>query len=184
MDLSDQAEWRLPPVAPIVVVMGVSGCGKTSVGLALAAAIGRPFLEGDALHSDRSIALMASGKPLRDEDRQDWLIAIAARIAAARRAAGLVVACSALKRRYRDVLRGGNAETLFVHLTGSPVLMRQRMARRRGHFMPASLVDSQFEALEPPLSDELALTVPAELPIEDIVALAAAPFARRRPSHN
>lgn len=160
--------------APIIVVMGVAGCGKTSVGRALAATLDLPFLEGDELHPPRNVALMASGRPLDDDDRRDWLDAIARRIAAARAGGGgLVAACSALKRRYRDVLRGDGGPVFFLHLAGSPELMRQRLAARSDHFMPASLIESQFAALEPPGADEAAITVAADLPIADIVAEAA-----------
>jgi gluconokinase len=144
-----------------VVVMGVSGCGKTSVGRALAAATGWRYVEGDELHPPENVARMAAGTPLTDADRQGWLEKIASAIAAAaQRGEGLVVTCSALKRRYRDLLRGGAPDLRFVHLQGPRELLAERMAARQGHYMPPSLLDSQLEALEPPQPDEAALGLP------------------------
>jgi gluconokinase len=138
-----------------VCVMGVSGAGKTVVGTLLADALAVPFLEGDALHPPENVRRMAQGIPLTDDDRRGWLRAIADRIAEARRASsGLVVACSALKRAYRDVLRGADRELQFVHLTGDAGVIRQRMGQRVGHYMPASLLDSQLATLEVPGVDE------------------------------
>jgi gluconokinase len=142
-----------------VCVMGVSGAGKTVVGTLLADALAVPFLEGDALHPPENVRRMAQGIPLTDDDRRGWLGAIADRIAEARRtSSGLVVACSALKRAYRDVLRGADGALRFVHLTGDPGLIRQRMGQRVGHYMPASLLDSQLATLEVPGVDEHAWT--------------------------
>lgn len=142
-----------------ICVMGVSGAGKTVVGTLLADALGVEFLEGDALHPSENVRRMSQGIPLSDEDRRDWLRAIADRIAAARRASsGLVIACSALRHAYRDVLRGADNELRFVHLTGDAGLIRQRMGRRMGHYMPASLLDSQLATLEVPGVDEHAWT--------------------------
>lgn len=168
------------PVPPLAVVMGVAGAGKSSVGIALAQALRVPFLEGDDLHPPRNVARMASGRPLDDEDRREWLAAIAARIDAARGTTGIVAACSALKRRYRDVLTTGGP-VLFVHLSGSRTLMTTRLAARRGHFMPASLIDSQFTALEPPQADEWAVTLPADAAIAEIVAAATTALTAPRP---
>lgn len=142
-----------------VCVMGVAGAGKTVVGTLLADALGVEFLEGDALHPPENVRRMAQGISLTDGDRRDWLRAIADRIAAARRASsGLVVACSALKRAYRDVLRGADGELRFVHLTGDAGVIRQRMSQRVGHYMPATLLDSQLATLEVPGVDEHAWT--------------------------
>ena len=139
--------------------MGVSGAGKSVVGALLADALGVPFLEGDDLHPAENVRRMAQGIPLTDDDRRGWLTEIAARLAAARRAgAGLVVSCSALKRAYRDQLRAADPEIRFVHLTGDPALIGQRMSQRPGHFMPATLLDSQLAALEIPAPDEDAWT--------------------------
>ena len=134
--------------------MGVSGAGKSLIGASLARALGLEFLEGDAYHPPENVARMSAGIPLNDDDRQAWLAAIATRLAAARADTGLVVSCSALKRRYRDVLRAGMADVQFVHLAGTRMLLEQRLAGRRGHFMPSSLLDSQLAILEPPAPDE------------------------------
>ena len=134
--------------------MGVSGAGKSLIGASLARALGLEFLEGDAYHPPENVARMSAGIPLNDDDRQAWLAAIATRLAAARADTGLVVSCSALKRRYRDVLRAGMADVQFVHLAGTRTLLEQRLAGRRGHFMPSSLLDSQLAILEPPAPDE------------------------------
>ena len=135
--------------------MGVSGAGKSVVGSLLAEALGVAFLEGDDLHPADNVRRMAQGIPLTDDDRRGWLTEIAARLAAARRSgAGLVVSCSALKRAYRDQLRGADPEIRFVHLTGDPALIAQRLSRRPGHFMPATLLDSQLATLEIPAPDE------------------------------
>ena len=137
------------------VVMGVAGSGKTVVGTALAAALGVAFVEGDDHHPPENRAKMAAGVPLDDEDRRGWLDALAARIAEARRAdAGLVVSCSALKRRYRDRLREADPELRFVHLSGGRELIAARLAARRGHFMPPSMLDSQLATLETPEAAE------------------------------
>lgn len=144
-----RARDALGPSA-IVVVMGVSGSGKTTVGQLLARSMGCAFLDGDALHSPAAIALMSRGVPLTDEDRAPWLAAIHGRM---RRAfldgARLVVACSALKQRYRDALADG-VPVVWVYLKGSRELIRSRLQHRTGHFMPAALLDSQFDALEEP----------------------------------
>jgi len=155
----------------LYVVMGVAGSGKSAIGALLAHALGVEFVEGDAYHSPENVARMSAGVPLGDEDRRLWLAAIAARLDEARRAGlGLVVACSALKRRYRDVLRAGNADVQFVYLNGARVLLEQRLAGRRGHFMPASLLDSQLADLEPPAAEEHALVCEISDPPEAIVA--------------
>nr|WP_232302544.1 gluconokinase [Elstera litoralis] len=140
---------------PPIVVMGVSGCGKSRVGRDLAARLGVTFLEGDVLHPPENVARMAAGIPLTDADRQGWLEAIAGALAqAAGCGEGIVVSCSALRRPYRDLLRAAAPATRFVHLTGSRALLIDRMAAREGHFMPISLLDSQLATLEPPGADE------------------------------
>ncbi len=144
--------------------MGVAGTGKSSIGAALAARHGWTFLEGDDLHPPANVVRMASGLPLTDGDRSDWLATIARHIAEADRAGtGLVVACSALKRRYRDQLSAASPRVVFLFLTGERALVEARMASRAGHFMPLSLIDSQFEALEPPQDDERAFALPISL---------------------
>jgi len=152
------------------VVMGVSGSGKSVIGSRLAHALGVEFVEGDTYHSPENVARMSAGTPLTDEDRQAWLAAIARRLDAARRTGvGLVVSCSALKRSYRDVLRTGGADIQFVYLDGDRSLIEQRLARRRGHFMPSSLLDSQFATLEPPSADEDAWVCDVSQPPDAIV---------------
>ncbi|HMK68649.1 MAG TPA: gluconokinase [Stellaceae bacterium] len=141
-----------------IVVMGVSGVGKTTVGELLAKALGLPFLEGDRFHSPASVEKMHHGEPLNDADRWPWLDRIAAELARLEREGkGAVVACSALKRAYRDRLRSGSPGTRFVYLEGSEALIRERLGRRRGHFMPPALLASQFAALEPPSPEENAV---------------------------
>ena len=158
-----------------VVVMGVSGCGKTTVGRALADAAGWRYVEGDELHPPANVALMAAGTPLTDGDRQAWLETIAALLGeAATRGEGLVVSCSALKRRYRDLLRAAEPALRFVHLHGPEALLSERMAARRGHYMPASLLQSQLATLEPPAPDEAALGLPIGPAPEALAAVAAA----------
>src|SRR5882672_4551404 len=124
--------------SPLYVVMGVCGSGKSLIGALLARALGIEFVEGDAYHPPDNVARMSAGIPLTDEDRQAWLAAIAARLDAARADPGLVVSCSALKRRYRDVLRAGRDDVQFVFLEGPRALLEQRLADRRGHFMPSA----------------------------------------------
>lgn len=144
--------------SPVLVIMGVSGSGKSTVAGLLAGWLGWDLAEGDDMHPPENIAKMASGHPLTDDDRWPWLARVAAWIrehTAAKRPA--VVTCSALKRSYRDVLRGEGV--VFVYLAGSRELIGGRMAARHGHFMPSALLDSQFAALEPPGPDERAVTV-------------------------
>jgi gluconokinase len=151
-----------------IVVMGVSGSGKTTVGAMLAERLGRPYAEADRFHPEANVAKMAAGHPLDDEDRRPWLAAIAAwideRIA---RREPAVVTCSALKRQYRDVLR--RPEVQFVYLEGSPELIAKRLAARHGHFFRAELLASQFADLEPPAADEAVVTVSIDAPPAAIV---------------
>ena len=167
-----------------LVVMGVSGCGKTLIGRAVARALSLEFIEGDELHSPRNVALMAAGTPLTDADRADWLATIAARLGSAQAAGqGLVVSCSALKRSYRDTLRRGARGLQLVHLAGTPALLAARTAHRPGHYMPASLLASQFATLEPPGADEHALTFDVVQPPSSIVnAVCAAISSQARPN--
>lgn len=140
----------------LYVVMGVAASGKSTIGARLACALDVPFIDGDDLHPRANVERMAAGIPLTDDDRRPWLLAIAERLHDAKRAGeGLVVACSALKRRYRDLLRtAGEAEVRFVYLKGNRTLLADRMTQRRGHFMPAALLESQLAALEEPAPDE------------------------------
>ena len=142
------------------VVMGVSGCGKSTVGQALATAQGVPYVEGDQFHPDANVAKMSAGMPLNDDDRAGWLLALQAQIRDARKHdAGLVLSCSALKRRYRDLLRQGDPALRFAHLSGPKELIAARMQARQNHYMPPSLLDSQFRDLEPLQDDEAGITL-------------------------
>lgn len=162
--------------------MGVSGSGKSTIGVLLAQALDVQFLEGDTLHSARNIERMASGVALTDQDREEWLELLSQRIAQARHAGrGAVVSCSALKRSYRDVLRRGAPELLFVHLSGDPALLAARTRQRTGHYMPASLLPSQLQTLEPPEPDEAALTVDVAASPQVIVRQVLAALAQRAP---
>ena len=148
---------------------------KSTVAGALAESLGWLLAEGDDFHSPANIAKMHAGMPLNDDDRMPWLAAIAAWIDARRRAGeSAIVTCSALKRAYRDLLSGGRPEVLFVYLKGSPDVMSRHLAGREGHFMPASLLSSQFETLEQPAADESVMVVDASQPVEAIVSEIAA----------
>lgn len=152
---------------PQVVVMGVSGSGKSTVGEQVAELLGVPFVDGDALHPAANVAKMASGIPLTDEDRIPWLRAVGRALAEASPEGG-VVACSALKRSYRDLIRSEAPDVLFAELDGDRALLAARMAARPGHFMPVSLLDSQLATLEPLQPEEHGLRLdvsrsPAEL---------------------
>ncbi|MTV36860.1 gluconokinase [Duganella radicis] len=150
--------------------MGVSGCGKSTVGQALATANGVPFVEGDQYHPPANVAKMSAGVPLNDDDRADWLLALQAQIGAARlRGEGLVISCSSLKRRYRDLLREGDPALRFAHLNGPKELIEARMRARVGHYMPTSLLDSQFRDLEPLQADEAGITLDIETPPTELV---------------
>jgi gluconokinase len=158
-----------------VVVMGVSGCGKSTVGRLLAEGLGVHYVEGDELHPPENVARMAAGTPLTDADRHGWLQAVAGQLAnATTHARGVVVTCSALKRRYRDQLRAGAPDTRFIHLHGPRELLVARLADRTGHYMPPSLLQSQLDTLEPPGPDERALTLSIEDPPEQLAAQARA----------
>jgi gluconokinase len=154
-----------------VIVMGVSGSGKSTVGAALAQALGAPFLEGDAYHPAQNVAKMAAGTPLNDDDRWPWLERLGQAIGeAARRDGVAVAACSALKRIYRDRLRAAAGEPLyFVCLTAGREALDRRMSTRAGHFMPPSLLDSQLETLEPLEDDEWGLRLDSVGPVVAIV---------------
>jgi len=158
-----------PARRPIAVVMGVSGSGKTTVGQELAARLGVPYADADGFHPPANIAKMSAGVPLDDTDRAPWLRAIAGWLAD-HRATGAVVSCSALKRRYRDVLRAPVGHLPFLHLDGDPAVVAQRVAGRPGHFMPASLVASQFADLEPLGPDEEGMVADLAAPVDDVVA--------------
>src|SRR5688572_2709278 len=138
--------------------MGVSGSGKSTVGALLAHALQVPFLEGDSFHPPDNVARMAAGVALTDADREGWLRTLAEQLKQ-HAAGGVVLSCSALKRRYRDTLRSGAPDMALLYLAGSEDVIGQRLAGRSGHYMPPSLLASQFATLEPPQADEHALTL-------------------------
>ncbi|MEX0852596.1 MAG: gluconokinase [Bauldia sp.] len=155
--------------APAIVVMGVSGSGKSSVGARLSAAIGLAFRDADEFHPEANVAKMSAGVALTDADRWPWLDAIGEALRDADH--GIIVACSALRRAYRDRLRSAAGRPLtFIHLSGSRATIGPRIGARRGHFMPPSLLDSQLATLEPPAPDESAITVSVAPPLDDVVA--------------
>ena len=158
----------------VITVMGVSGSGKSTVGPVLAERLGVTYAEADRFHPEANIRKMSSGVPLTDEDRWPWLDTLAGWVAA-HNATGGVLGCSALKRSYRDVLRGG-AEVWFLHLRVDRDVLAERMRLRTAHFMPASLLDSQLADLEPLAPDEPGLTVDADEPTERVIASALATF--------
>ncbi len=153
--------------------MGVSGSGKSTVGQALADVLGRTFVDGDALHSPENRAKMASGVPLTDEDRWPWLDAVGG-VLASYDDQGLhpIVACSALRRVYRDRLRSATPGTVFVHLHGSPALLASRLGPRKHEYMPASLLASQLDTLEPLGPDERGVVVDVAPPAPEVAAAA------------
>ena len=156
-----------------VVVMGVSGCGKTTVAHGIAAATGLLFAEADDFHSRANVEKMRAGTPLVDDDRWPWLHDLAAWMRErAQEGRSTVIACSALKRAYRDVLASGPPTTDFVHLDGNVEVIRERLASRSGHYMPASLLDSQVATLEPLQPDESGIVLDVALPPEELVELA------------
>jgi len=157
-----------------VVVMGVSGSGKSTVAAGIAEALGLHFIDGDGLHPAENVARMRAGMPLRDEDRWPWLDRIGACLAdSAQWPDGVAIACSALKRVYRDRIRTAAPGVRFVFLDGPAALIGARMAGRVGHYMPATLLESQLQTLEPPGTDEPdALRVSIEVPVDAVVAAA------------
>ncbi|APV51687.1 gluconate kinase [Betaproteobacteria bacterium GR16-43] len=159
--------------------MGVSGSGKTTVGTLLAQRLGWPFADADAFHPPENVAKMRAGIPLTDEDRWPWLDAMAAWIDQARTGGKCgVVACSALKRRYRDRIIGARDDVRLVYLEGSYEVIARRMAERPHHYMPVSLLRSQFEALEPPAPEEGPLVMPVAAPPGEIIERIVATLQR------
>ena len=158
----------------LIVVMGVSGCGKTRIGIEIAARLGLAFVEGDTLHPRGNVEKMSAGIPLTDDDRWPWLDLVGAALRQAdEEGRGLVVSCSALKESYRDRLRhavGGSV--VFIFLEGSRALLQARLAERSGHFFPPALLDSQFAALENPDGESLVVTVDINAPVDSIVGAA------------
>lgn len=162
---------------PPLVVMGVQGSGKSTAGQAVAARLGLPFLDGDDLHPASNKAKMASGHPLTDEDREPWLRAIGRELAAGlEKGTAIVVACSALKRQYRDLIRSYAPDTQFIHLEGSRELIAERLSRRDHEYMPPTLLDSQFATLEPLGEDEAGIRLSITLTLDEMADTAAAAF--------
>jgi carbohydrate kinase (thermoresistant glucokinase family) len=158
---------------PLVLVMGVSGSGKSTIGALVADALAIPFIDGDSLHPQANIEKMASGQALDDDDRWPWLAAVGATLADAS-GGGMAVACSALKRLYRDTIRAEAPHVVVLGLAGSREVLSSRLQRRSGHFMPSSLLDSQLATLEPLEPDESGLVVNIDAPVATIVSQATA----------
>ncbi|MCW5693465.1 MAG: gluconokinase [Pseudolabrys sp.] len=152
-----------------IIVMGVSGAGKSTIGALLSQRLNRPLVEGDSLHPAANIAKMTQGIPLNDDDRRPWLEAIAARIDEARQTRRpVIVTCSALKRAYREILTGGHDDVGFVYLRGTKDLIASRLKARTNHFMPPGLLDSQFVALQEPGEDEPTLSIAIDAPPDEM----------------
>ncbi|MET3175906.1 UNVERIFIED_ORG: beta-N-acetylhexosaminidase [Arthrobacter sp. UYCu721] len=160
---------------PRVIVMGVSGCGKTTIGDLVARELGVQFLDGDSLHPVENVAKMAAGTPLTDEDRWPWLATVGSELAAAK--GGLVLACSALRRSYRDAIRAQAPDTVFLHLHGNKEVLGARLEGRSGHFMPAALLESQLATLELLEADEAGVVVDIAAPVNQVVSDALAGIA-------
>lgn len=154
---------------PLLVIMGVTGCGKSTIGALLASQLRVPFEDADDLHSEANIRKMAAGHPLTDEDRLPWLRVVGEHLKNAE-STGLVIACSALKRSYRQLLRDAQPRTRFVYLEGSRALLAERLRRRHGHFMPDDMLDSQLDTLEALEADEPGVTVSIDANPAQIVA--------------
>ena len=178
------------PVPRALIVMGVSGSGKTTIGEMLAARIGWRYEDADSFHPAANVSKMSAGQPLTDEDRWPWLQAIAGeidRVCAAGEHA--VIACSALKRAYRDILVHGRNDVRIIYLKGTQDLIAGRLARRKGHFMPPDLLASQFRTLEPPGESENPVTVSIDASVDAIVddiirQLGLGPTDNRAPRRN
>nr|WP_292960702.1 gluconokinase [Muricauda sp. UBA7809] len=156
----------MPNGKTVIVIMGVSGSGKSKIGKLLSEQLDRPFYDGDDFHPKANVEKMASGTPLTDEDRKEWLIQLN-KLAIDHRRKGAIIACSALKKNYRSILRAGMGNSMvFVYLKGSFELIKSRLKKRKGHFMPMDLLKSQFDTLEPPFK---AITVSIEKTPENII---------------
>ncbi|MGP4805954.1 gluconokinase [Agrobacterium cavarae] len=156
-----------------IIVMGVSGCGKSTVGAELAEELGMPFQEGDRLHPKANVEKMSAGTPLTDEDRWPWLDLVGAELRQGYEAGGVVISCSALKKSYRDRLRTACGGPLaFVFLEGSVELLTRRMGARKGHFMPLSLLKTQLDTLEVPTGEPGVVTVNIDATPDEIVETA------------
>lgn len=187
-DRESQCVWsadlaRPLPKPVIAVVMGVSGSGKTTIAVLLAATLGCQFQEGDDLHPAANVAKMRAGTPLTDADRLPWLRTIADEIDGWRaRGESGVLSCSALKRSYRDIILGNRADVALIYLKGSYELVHRRMTARLGHYMPIALLDSQFATLQEPTPDERPITVAIDAPPTKIVAEIMHQLERRQHS--
>ncbi len=168
-----------PPVPAVtrVVIMGVSGSGKSTIGALVADAMNFPFLDADSLHPLENVRKMAAGTPLDDDDRWPWLDLVGHELATTK-AKGIVMACSALKRRYRDAIRAKAPDTIFLHLDGSIEVLGARIEGRSGHFMPASLLASQLAALEPLEGDESAVVIDVAGTMTEILGKAVAGISK------
>ena len=171
------AKSMATPITTSIVVMGVSGCGKTTLGTHLAAHLGRQFFDADDFHSPESVARMAQGIALTDADRAPWLDRLADLLA---QREPVVLACSALKRCYRDRLRAAAPELLFLFLTGPEEVIASRIAARSGHYMPAGLLRSQLDTLEAPDVDEHVLTLDCRDPVGTLLKTVDAALRVRR----
>ncbi len=154
---------------PLIVVMGVAGSGKSTIGSQAARKLDLPFVDADSLHSPANVGRMAAGKPLSDADRRPWLAEVGAMLSSSERT-GMLMACSALKRTYRDAISRDAPTTAFVHLSCPREVLQRRMEARTGHFMPPELLDSQLAALEPLQAGKLGWTVDAARPVSAVVA--------------
>ncbi|MBP2550891.1 gluconokinase [Neorhizobium galegae] len=178
--MSTVESQRLSDATQRLVLMGVAGSGKSSVGEALARKIGARYFDGDDLHPKANIEKMSRGEALNDDDRWPWLTLVGE--ALAKTDGRLIIGCSALKRIYRDHIRAkAEGPVIFVHLSGSRAVISARMGARTGHFMPTTLLDSQFAALEPPAADEHAITVDIDQSLDGVVAQIAARLADWQP---
>jgi gluconokinase len=158
------------PEAPLIVVMGVSGCGKSTIGALIADRLAIPFVDADSLHPILNIEKMAAGIPLTDDDRWPWLATVGRVLADAGLGTGVVVACSALRRSYRDAIIAEAPATMFVHLSGTREVLASRLEGRSGHFMPMTLLDSQFATLEELQADEPGIVVDIGPAMREILA--------------
>ncbi len=165
------------PFSDAIVVMGVASCGKTTIGQALADALQLPFIEGDRLHDEASVTKMAGGTPLTDVDRWPWL----ARVGHALQGpGGKIASCSALKKIYRTaIVAAARRPVMFVHLYGTQDVLKRRISKRKGHFMPASLLESQLAALEIPDENEQSVTINIDQPAEAILSQALMLIGRK-----
>lgn len=160
--------------APIIIVMGVSGTGKSTIATTLAKKMGAEFIEGDALHPKSNIDAMSAGIPLTDEMRWPWLLNLVQTVQQQHDKAPetpVIATCSALKRSYRDLIRASAPSVIFLYLHADPAVIRNRMESREGHFMPTKLLDSQFKSLQPPTVDEPHIKVDVDAPLDEIAEL-------------